>query len=230
MINTRSTIDSQEIDKFDQQAKHWWDLNGPLKTLHDINDTRLDFISQHCSLNNASVLDVGCGGGVLTEGIAKLGGSVTGIDAASEAIKIAKEHARENNLVIQYECLPIEEYEHEGFDVITCMEMLEHVQNPNLVLAHCKRLLKPGGFLFLSTISRTIKAYANVVVAAEYLFNILPKQTHDYTKFLKPSELLHITRALDLELIDLKGLNYNPITRTASLTKDVSVNYLLVLK
>lgn len=230
MINTKSTIDSQEVDKFDQHAKYWWDLRGPLKTLHDINDTRLEFIVQYCGLDKTSILDVGCGGGVLTEGMAKLGAEVTGIDAASEAIEVAKEHAAKNKLSIQYECLPIEDYEHEGFDVITCMEMLEHVQNPEVVLNHCKRLLKPGGFLFLSTISRTVKAYASAIVAAEYLLKILPKQTHDYSKFLKPSELMRMTRSLDFELIDLKGLNYNPITRKASLSDDVSVNYLLALK
>lgn len=230
MSTSKSTIDNQEVEKFDQHAKYWWDLNGPLKTLHDINDTRLEFISQYCTIDNASILDVGCGGGVLSEGMAKLGGRVTGIDAAGEAITIAKEHAKQNDLTIQYECLPIEDYEHEGFDVITCMEMLEHVQNPDVVLSHCKRLLKPGGFLFLSTISRTVKAYASAIVAAEYLLKILPKQTHEYSKFLKPSELTHMTRALDLEFIDLKGLTYNPITRIASLSDDVSVNYLMVLK
>lgn len=230
MIKSKSTIDNQEVDKFAQHAKYWWDLNGPLKTLHDINDTRLKFISRYCTLDNASILDVGCGGGVLSEGMAKLGGRVSGIDAADEAIEIAKEHAIKNGLSIRYDCLPIEDYEHEGFDIITCMEMLEHVQNPDVVLAHCKRLLKPGGFLFLSTISRTIKAYATAIVAAEYLLKILPKQTHEYSKFLKPSELLHMTRTLDLEFLDLKGLNYNPITRTSSLTDDVSVNYLLLVK
>ncbi len=230
MINSKSTIDSQEVDKFDQHAKYWWDTQGPLKTLHDINNTRLDFITQHRSIDNASILDVGCGGGVLSEGMAKLGAKVIGIDASTQAIQIAHEHATKNGLNIQYSCLPIEDYEHEGFDIITCMEMLEHVQNPEIVLAHCKRLLKPGGLLFLSTISRTIKAYASAIVAAEYILKILPKQTHEYSKFIKPSELAYMARAQDLELIDLKGLNYNPITRTASLTDDVSVNYLLVLK
>ena len=230
MIKTKSTIDSQEVNKFDQHAKYWWDLQGPLKTLHDINDARLVFMGQYSALDNAAILDVGCGGGVLSEGMAKLGARVTGIDAASEAIEVAKEHAIKNNLSIHYECLPIEDYEHVGFDIITCMEMLEHVQNPDLVLSHCQRLLKPGGLLFLSTISRTVKAYASAIVAAEYLLKIIPKQTHDYSKFLKPSEIMRMTRSLGFELIDLKGLNYNPITRRASLTDDVSVNYLLALQ
>lgn len=228
MINNKSTINNQEVDKFDQHAQDWWDLQGPLKTLHDINHTRLEFISKHCRLDKASVLDLGCGGGVLTEGMAKLGAQTTGIDAAPSTIEVAREHASTNNLAIDYVCSPIEEFEHSGFDIITCMEMLEHVQNPDTVLSHCKRLLKPGGYLFLSTINRTIKAYASAIVAAEYVLQILPKQTHDYSKFIKPSELLHLLRDLDLDLIDLKGLHYNPITRTSYLSQDVSVNYLLV--
>ncbi|MDI1352493.1 MAG: bifunctional 2-polyprenyl-6-hydroxyphenol methylase/3-demethylubiquinol 3-O-methyltransferase UbiG, partial [bacterium] len=127
-------------------------------------------------------------------------------------------------------CTPIEDYEHSQFDVVTCMEMLEHVQNPELVLHHCKRLLKPNGFLFLSTISRTLKAYASAIIAAEYVLNLIPKQTHDYNKFIKPSELTSLARSLDLSLVDMRGLSYNPISRTASLNNDVSVNYLLVLQ
>ena len=230
MINTKSTIDSQEVSKFDQHAKYWWDVKGPLKTLHDINNARLGFIDKHIPLSNASVLDVGCGGGVLSEGMAKLGAKVTGIDASCEAIQVAKEHAKQNGLSIEYECLPIEDYEHPGFDAITCMEMLEHVQNPEIVIEHCKRLLKPGGFLFLSTISRTLKAYTSAILAAEYVLGILPKQTHEYSKFIKPSELAFMGRAVGLQVVDMKGLSYNPILRTAALVNDVSVNYLLVLK
>lgn len=230
MMNTKSTIDNQEINKFDQHAKYWWDIQGPLKTLHDINNARLEFIDKHMPLSNTSVLDVGCGGGILSEGMTKLGAKVTGIDASQEAIDVAKEHAFNNLLSITYECLPIEDYEHSGFDAITCMEMLEHVQNPQLVIEHCKRLLKPGGFLFLSTISRTLKAYTTAVFVAEYVLGLLPKQTHDYQKFIKPSELAHMGRMVDLQLIDIKGLSYNPILRIASLCDDVSVNYLLVLR
>lgn len=142
-----------------------------MKTLHDINNARLEFIDRHMQLNNTAVLDVGCGGGVLSEGMAKLGAAVTGIDAANEAIQVAKEHAKQNHLTINYECLPIEDYEHPGFDAIMCMEMLEHVQNPELVIEHCE-LLKPGGLLFLSTISRTLKAYTSAILAAEYVLGI----------------------------------------------------------
>lgn len=230
MINNNSTIDNQEVNKFNQHAKYWWDTKGPLKTLHDINPTRLEFITQYMSFNNKEVLDVGCGGGVLSEGMARLSACVTGIDASEEAILVAKKHAIENNLNIDYEHLPIEDYEHSGFDAITCMEMLEHVQNPELVMEHCKRLLKPGGFLFLSTISRTIKAYASAILAAEYVLGILPRQTHEYSKFIMPSELANRGRRLGLKVIDIKGLNYNPFSRMANLSDDVSVNYLLVLQ
>lgn len=230
MKNIESTIDNQEVNKFAQHANDWWDKQGPLKTLHDINDTRLNFLSQHLNLKGLRVLDVGCGGGILCEAMAKVGAQVTGIDAEREAIKIAKDHAQENQLAIEYHCTPIEEFENKSFDAVTCMEMLEHVQNPALVLEHCKRVLKPNGFLFLSTINRTIKAYASAIIAAEYILNILPKQTHDYKKFLKPSELVAMARFFDLNLIDMKGMNYNPILRTASLNSDVSVNYLLALQ
>jgi 2-polyprenyl-6-hydroxyphenyl methylase / 3-demethylubiquinone-9 3-methyltransferase len=230
MINTKSTIDKQEVNKFSQHAAYWWDTSGPLKTLHDINATRLDFIAQYSPFNNTTVLDVGCGGGILSEGMAQLGAKVIGIDASEEAVQVARQHALKNNLNIDYEHLPIEDYEHLGFDVITCMEMLEHVHNPELVLEHCKRLLKPGGLLFLSTISRTVKAYASAIIAAEYILGIVPKQTHEYSKFIKPSELANRARNLGLSVLDMNGLRYNPFTRVASLDNDVSVNYLLVLK
>jgi 2-polyprenyl-6-hydroxyphenyl methylase/3-demethylubiquinone-9 3-methyltransferase len=230
MNHSKSTIDSQEVTKFDQHAKYWWDLKGPLKTLHDINSTRLDFITQYLSLKKAKILDVGCGGGILTEGLAECGALVTGIDASNEAIQVAKEHALSKGLTIEYEHLPIEDFDHPGFDAITCMEMLEHVQNPEVVIEHCKRLLKPEGYLFLSTISRTVKAYTSAILAAEYVLGLLPKQTHEYSKFIKPSELAHMARAVGLNVIDLKGLSYNPITRTAALSNDVSVNYLFALQ
>jgi 2-polyprenyl-6-hydroxyphenyl methylase/3-demethylubiquinone-9 3-methyltransferase len=229
MINTKSTIDIQEVSKFDQHAKYWWDIKGPLRTLHDINAVRLEFIAKHMPLNNATILDVGCGGGILAEGMAKLGAQVTAIDASSAAIQVAKGHAEQNCLMIDYECMPIEEYEHHGFDAITCMEMLEHVQNPEVVIEHCKRLLKPGGLLFLSTISRTLKAYTSAIIGAEYILGLLPRQTHEYSKFIKPSELAAMGRAINLQVVDLKGLNYNPFLKTASLVDDVSINYLLVL-
>lgn len=159
MNQIESTIAIEEVHKFAQLANDWWDTNGPLRTLHDINGARFEFISEHINLKGLRVLDVGCGGGILCESMAKAGAYVSGLDAEPEAIQIAKEHAHKNQLQIDYFCNPIEEYEEQGFDVITCMELLEHVQNPELVLQHCRRLLKPNGLLFLSTISRTLKAY-----------------------------------------------------------------------
>lgn len=230
MNNNQSTIDAQEINKFAQHAQHWWDTQGPLKTLHDINPARLEFISNHFNVANSRLLDVGCGGGILCEALAQAGAAVTGIDAARDGITVAQQHSQEQGLTIDYWCMPIEDYEGRPFDAITCMEMLEHVPNPKVVLAHCKRLLKPDGWLFLSTISRTIKAYANAIIGAEYLLGILPKQTHDYSKFIKPSELAGMARTLGLDLVDMKGLNYNPLTRKATLCRDVGVNYLMALQ
>jgi 2-polyprenyl-6-hydroxyphenyl methylase/3-demethylubiquinone-9 3-methyltransferase len=230
MTYIESTVDAQEVAKFSQHALHWWDKKGPLKTLHDINPTRLEFINKHCNLTDINVLDVGCGGGILSEAMAKQGAVVTGIDAEYEAIQAASIHAKKNQLIIDYNCTPIEEYEHTGFDVVTCMELLEHVQRPELILKHCKRLLKPNGLLFLSTISRTIKAYTTAIIAAEYVLGLLPKQTHDFKKFIKPSELASMARSFNLNLLELSGLNYNPLMCSASLVSDVSVNYLMVLQ
>lgn len=227
MTHIESTIDDREVSKFAQHAKHWWDINGPLKTLHDINTARLEFIDQRIPLAGTRILDVGCGGGILCEAMAKADAQVTGIDAECDAIFVAREHALENKLAIDYFCTPIEEYEADRFDVVTCMEMLEHVTKPELVLEHCKRLLKPEGLLFVSTISRTVKAYASAIIAAEYVMGLLPKQTHDFQKFIKPSEMAAIARTLGLHLVELRGMNYNPLTRHASLSSDVSVNYLM---
>ncbi|MBI2785673.1 MAG: bifunctional 2-polyprenyl-6-hydroxyphenol methylase/3-demethylubiquinol 3-O-methyltransferase UbiG [Legionella longbeachae] len=230
MSNFESTVNPEEIHKFAQHAKLWWDTEGPLKTLHDINGVRLEFITRHVQLSQQKVLDVGCGGGILCEAMARYGAKSTGIDAESEAIVVAQEHAKNNNLNIEYLCTPIESYKGGHFDVVTCMEMLEHVQKPELVLEHCRRLLKPNGFLFLSTISRTVKAYASAIIAAEYLLNLLPRQTHDYNKFIKPSELLAMARSFGFNLVEMKGMDYNPFLRKASLGDDVQVNYLLTLQ
>lgn len=230
MTTPQTSIDQQELDKFAQHADSWWDTEGPLKTLHDINPARLQFIQKHCSLNGKRILDVGCGGGILAEALAKAGAEVTGLDAEQEAIRSAKAHAQANQITIDYQCSAIEEYQHEGFDIITCMEMLEHVPNPNLVLTHCKRLLKPDGLLLVSTINRSLLAYGAVIIAAEYLLRLLPKQTHNFDKFITPSELAEIGRELHMELIDLQGLDYNPLTRKAQLSPNVSINYLMAWK
>ncbi len=226
-MDNRSTINAEEIAKFAQHAADWWDTEGPYKTLHDINPARLTFIERHCNLAQKSVLDVGCGGGILAESMATKGAEVVGLDAEEEAIATAKKHASANHLSVDYICQPIEEYPDRLFDVVTCMEMLEHVSEPQWVINHCARLLKPGGLLFLSTLNRTLKAYLTAVIAAEYLLNLLPRQTHDFAKFIKPSELMDMARITGLQFIDLAGMSYNPFSRLAALQTAVEVNYLL---
>ncbi|OGV38529.1 MAG: bifunctional 3-demethylubiquinol 3-O-methyltransferase/2-polyprenyl-6-hydroxyphenol methylase [Legionellales bacterium RIFCSPHIGHO2_12_FULL_42_9] len=223
-----SSIDTEEIAKFNQLAKQWWDPEGPLKTLHDINPCRLAFIEQYMALAGSSVLDVGSGGGILAEAMSKKGALVSGLDADPDIIAIAHQHASSQSLAIHYTCLGIEDFSGESFQAITCMEMLEHVAKPEAIIQHCAQLLKPSGYLFLSTINRTLKAYLTAVIGAEYVLKLLPKQTHDYQRFIKPSELATMVRQADLELIDLKGMDYNPFTRAASLQESVSVNYLMV--
>lgn len=226
-MNKQSTINEYEIAKFAKLSQHWWDTEGDLRTLHDINSARLNFIKQHSILQGMLVLDVGCGGGILSEAMAREGAIVTGIDAEESAIKVAHEHAGLSQLPIDYLCTPIEEYESGLFDLVTCMEMLEHVDEPQWIVKHCVRLLKPGGFLFLSTLNRSLMAYLTAVVAAEYILQLLPKQTHDYHKFIKPAELAEIARAEHLEVIGLNGMLYNPLNRTVSLQESVNVNYLM---
>lgn len=225
-----STIDKLEIEKFAQYAQNWWDTEGPLKTLHDINPARLAFIQQYITLRGVHLLDVGCGGGILAEAMAKAGALVTGLDVVPDAIKTAQAHALTQNLTIDYVCQPIETYAAASFDHITCMEMLEHVAHPNQVIAQCTRLLKPGGYLFLSTLNRTVTAYLSAIIAAEYVLKLLPRQTHDFDKFIKPHELAGMVRTCGLDVVAISGLAYHPLTRQATLTKGVSVNYLLVCK
>ncbi len=222
----KSTIDTQEIAKFAQHATSWWDKEGPFKTLHDINPARLEFMQNHFDLAQRTILDVGCGGGILCEGMAAKQARVTGLDVEAEALEVAKTHAKSSKLAITYRCCPVEDYDEGVFDVVTCMEMLEHVKEPQLVINHCARLLKPGGYLFLSTLNRTLQAYATAIIAAEYLLGLLPRQTHDFAKFIKPSELAAMTRAAGLEFCAISGMGYNPLTRTARLQESVSVNYL----
>lgn len=225
-----TTISPIELAKFAKLTNQWWDLEGPLKTLHDINPARMQFIENYVSLVGQRVLDVGCGGGILAEAMAKSGAIVTGLDAEPNAIATAKLHAKESLLKISYKCSPIEDFEAKPYPIITCMEMLEHVDNPSVVIEHASRLLDNGGYLFLSTINRTAKAYFSLVLAGEYILNLLPRQTHDYQKFIKPSELAELVRMHGLEPVAISGLNYNPFTRLASLKQSVDVNYLLVCR
>ncbi|WP_133129258.1 bifunctional 2-polyprenyl-6-hydroxyphenol methylase/3-demethylubiquinol 3-O-methyltransferase UbiG [Legionella yabuuchiae] len=229
-MTKETTIDAQEVAKFSHLAREWWNPEGPLKTLHDINPARIEFMQRYVDFSNQSVLDVGCGGGILSERMALLGANVTGIDAEKEAINIALMHAQEQGLEINYLCEPVEKLESEGFDIITCMEMLEHVADPVLVIEHCARVLKPGGILFLSTINRTIAAYGGAVLMAEYVLKLLPRQTHDYSKFIKPSELAAWAREQGMDVIGLSGLGYNPINRNSFLQESVQINYLMACK
>jgi len=223
-----STIDIQEIEKFSQLSKEWWSTEGALKTLHHINPARLLFIRNTLPcLAHKSILDVGCGGGILAEAMAREGGLVTGLDAEANAIAVATAHAQQSDLSIQYICSPLELFQSAPFAVITCMEMLEHVQNPEHVIQECARLLEPGGILFLSTLHRTWKAYLTAILAAEYLLHLLPRQTHDYDKFIRPSALVAMTERAGLNFLSMSGLAYHPWLKTATLTSDVSVNYLL---
>lgn len=227
---TNTTVDPQEVAKFAQHATEWWNIEGPLKTLHDINPVRLEFIQSHTILSGRYVLDVGCGGGILCEGLAERGAIVTGLDVEVDAVSVAQAHALQRQLSIDYVCQPIELFASNQYNIITCMEMLEHVQEPHLVIEHAARLLEPGGYLFLSTINRTVKAYATAILAAEYVLDLLPRQTHDFDKFIKPSELASMTRAAGCEIIGMKGMSYNPLTRNAQLQDSVAVNYLLACR
>ena len=226
----QTTIVEEEVAKFANYAKEWWQLDGAFRTLHDINPLRLNYITQHVSLNNQRVLDIGCGGGILSEALAKRGGIVTGLDVEPEAIEVAKKHASSEQLNIQYICQSLESWQAEPFPIITCMEMLEHVSDPQIILNEAARLLAPGGYLFLSTINRNTIAYAKVILAAEYVLGLLPRQTHDYQRFIKPSELAAMARSADLEVLDISGMNYSPLSRSASLTRSLSDNYLMVLR
>lgn len=226
-------IDQQELDKFSKMAASWWDLNGDFKPIHQLNPLRLNYILQHSNgLNGKKVLDVGCGGGILSESMAKSGANVTGIDMSPQPLAVAKQHAQDNNLIIDYQQSTIEDFlqqhqqlQAEKFDVITCMEMLEHVPDPLSIIRSCRQLLKPDGVLFMSTINRTLKAWALVVIGAEYILKMLPQGTHDYEKFIKPSELLAYCDQVGLTCQQLKGYHYNPLTGNFWLNDDVSANY-----
>ena len=223
-----SNVSHEEIEKFNDQD--WWNREGELKTLHDINPTRFEFIEQFVDLAGIKALDIGCGGGIIAEGLAKRHAKTTGIDMAPNAIAVAKAHAKENHLKIDYQVITAEEFaeeHHESFDLITCLEMLEHVPTPSAIIEAASKMLKPGGHIFFSTINRTLKSRALALFAAESILRIVPKGTHDYNKLITPLELYEICESYGLTVKKIEGMNYNPFTRVATLTDDVSMNYLL---
>jgi 2-polyprenyl-6-hydroxyphenyl methylase/3-demethylubiquinone-9 3-methyltransferase len=222
--------DPAELEKFSALAHRWWDPQGEFRPLHEINPLRLDWIDRHAQVAGKEVLDVGCGGGILAEAMARRGARVTGIDLSEKALRVAQLHLLESNLSVRYERAMAEDYaaEHPGvYDVVTCMELLEHVPQPESMVAACARLVRPGGQVFFSTINRNPKAYLFAVIGAEYVLNLLPKGTHDYARFIKPSELSRWSRAAGLRPDDLIGMTYNPLARRYSLGRDCDVNYLL---
>ena len=222
--------DPAELEKFSALAHRWWDPHGEFRPLHEINPLRLEWIDRHAPLAGKKVLDVGCGGGILAEAMARRGAQVTGIDLSDKGLRVAELHLLESKLDIAYQKAMAEEFAaaHPGeFDVVTCMELLEHVPQPESMVAACARLARPGGTVFFSTINRNPKSYLFAVIGAEYVLKLLPKGTHDYVKFIKPSELSRWSRAAGLRPDELMGMTYNPFTRRYRLGGDCDVNYLL---
>jgi 2-polyprenyl-6-hydroxyphenyl methylase/3-demethylubiquinone-9 3-methyltransferase len=223
-------VDPAELEKFSRLAHRWWDPQGEFRPLHDINPLRLEWIERNAALAGKSVLDIGCGGGILAEAMARRGARVTGIDLSDKALRVAELHLHESHLQIQYAKASAEDYAaaHAGeFDLVTCMELLEHVPEPASMVAACARLVRPGGQVFFSTINRNPKSYLFAVMGAEYLLGLLPKGTHDYLRFIKPSELARWSRAGGLRAEELVGMSYNPLTRRYRLGRDCDVNYFL---
>jgi 2-polyprenyl-6-hydroxyphenyl methylase/3-demethylubiquinone-9 3-methyltransferase len=226
-----SNVDYDEVDKFAVLAARWWDKNSEFKPLHDINPLRLNYIKEQCggSLEGKRILDIGCGGGILSESLALEGATVVGIDLAEAGLEVAKLHLLESGLDIDYQFISAEdltETESESFDVITCLEMLEHVPDPSLIIEACSKLVKLNGRVFFSTINRNPKSYFFAIVGAEYVLNLLPKGTHNYEKFIRPSEIDSWARTCDLSVSSMIGMTYNPITKKYKLGDDVSVNYM----
>lgn len=233
MRKTDSNMDPVEIAKFSASAVHWWDKEGDFKALHEINPLRLDFIDKKAPLMGKTVLDVGCGGGILTESMAEKGAIVTGIDLSEPALNVAKLHQHQSGLQIDYQLISAEEMaglKPAQYDVVTCLEMLEHVPDPVSVIKACATLVKPGGDVFFSTLNRNMKSYLFAILGAEYFLRLIPKNTHDFAKFIRPSELDAWARQAGLSVVAMTGLGYHPISKRYFLSEDVSVNYLVHAK
>jgi len=230
MSHESINVDHAEISKFAELASRWWDPHSEFKPLHEINPLRLDYIDRIASLAGKRVLDVGCGGGILSESMAARGAEVTGIDMGEAPLQVARLHLLESGLEVNYERIPVERLAEErpqGFDVVTCMEMLEHVPDPASVVRSCAHLVKPGGHVFFATLNRNPKSFLFAIIGAEYLLRLLPKGTHDFAKFIRPSELDAWIREAGLTSLDITGLSYNPLTHTYKLGRDVDVNYMV---
>ncbi len=228
-----SNADQAELDKFSQLAHRWWDPNSEFKPLHDINPLRLGWIDRLAGVRGKRVVDVGCGGGILAEAMASLGAEVTGIDLSEKALKVAKLHLLESGQQVEYLLKSAEELAEERpqhYDLVTCMELLEHVPEPASTVAACARLAKPGGWVFFSTLNRNVKSYLFAIVGAEYILNLLPRGTHDWARFIKPSELAAHARQAGLDPVHITGMTYNPLTKTYRLAQNTDVNYLLACR
>ncbi len=226
-------VDPHEVKKFETLANQWWDLNGQCKPLHDLNPLRLSFIQSCCPLSDQKILDLGCGGGILTEALSRFSVKVTGIDQSPGVLDVARRHAASLPTPPRYEYATAEDFanQHPGtFDVITCMEMVEHVPNPLSIINACATLLKPQGHLFVSTLNRTPKAFLHAIIGAEYVLNMLPRGTHDYDRFIRPSELAQWARTHEFVVKHLKGIDYHLFSKTYTLSNNVSVNYLMHLQ
>lgn len=229
----KSNVLPDEIAHFNALKAEWWDATGKMRTLHDINPARMEFIQKSTPIQGKNILDLGCGGGILSESLARAGAIVTGLDLAEDLIQVAREHAEAEKISMNYVCQPIETFavhHAEEFDVITCMEMLEHVPEPASIIQAAISCLKPSGWIFLSTLNRNLKSYLQSIIAGEYLLRLLPLHTHDYSKFIKPSELREWLQEYGCELSEISGLKYNPLNHQASLSRDPSVNYIVAAK
>jgi 2-polyprenyl-6-hydroxyphenyl methylase/3-demethylubiquinone-9 3-methyltransferase len=234
MSHTTHNVDHAEISKFEELAARWWDPHSEFKPLHDINPLRLDYIDAAADLSGKEVLDVGCGGGILSESMVHRGAKVVGIDMGEMPLRVADLHTLESGVEVSYRRISVEALaaeRPESFDIVTCMEMLEHVPDPSSVVRACARLVRPDGFVFFSTLNRNLKSYLLAVIGAEYILGMLPKGTHDYARFIRPSELDRWVRAAGMRTADITGMTYNPLSGSYRLTKrDVDVNYLVTCR